>query len=478
MNTPNTNRDRILVLFAAGLLLTGAFALTIVLDHEPKSMLERVLDSGVLVVATRHTPSTYFDGAQGPDGFEYELSRRFADALGVRVRYVFPDTAEDILYATSHSMAHLAAAGLSITPDREALVDFSRPYRHVKEQVVYRRGNRRPRGFDDVNPGDLHVARGSSHEETLTSLRRNGESELRWEALDATNGEALLAAVDRGEIRLTMSNSMELALYRRIYARAARAFEIGDPRPIAWAFPKSTDRSLQQAADRFIQSLEESGELEHLHARYFGHTGRLNFVDVREFWRQVRDRLPGLQAYFELAEQETGIDWRLLAAIGYQESHWQADAVSPTGVRGIMMLTQKTAEQMDVDNRSDPKQSILGGAQYLRVIEKKLPERITEPNRLWLTLAAYNVGFGHLEDARVLTQRDGGNPDLWVDIKQRLPLLSKKAFYETLRYGFARGREPVDYVENIRNYFDLLVWFTTTEPRETQQRLLANTAPR
>ena len=137
-----------------------------------------------------------------------------------------------------------------------------------------------------------------------------------------------------------------------------------------------------------------------------------------------------------------------------------------------MMLTRTTAEQMDVSDRNDPRQSILGGARYLRVVEKKIPKRIDPVNRLWLTLAGYNVGFGHLEDARILTERDGGNPDIWLEVKQRLPLLAQKKYYSTVRHGFARGNEPVNYVDNIRNFYELLVWFTTTDDVETKQRLL------
>ena len=137
------------------------------------------------------------------------------------------------------------------------------------------------------------------------------------------------------------------------------------------------------------------------------------------------------------------------------------------------MLTEATATQMKVGDRDDAEQSIVGGARYLRVIEKKIPRRIREPNRMWLTLAGYNVGFGHLEDARILTERDGANPDLWMEVKQRLPLLADKAHYSTVKRGFARGQEPVDYVDNIRNYYDLLVWYTTTTDANMRHRLLA-----
>jgi membrane-bound lytic murein transglycosylase F len=130
-------------------------------------------------------------------------------------------------------------------------------------------------------------------------------------------------------------------------------------------------------------------------------------------------------------------------------------------VRGIMMLTRNTMQHLGINkSRHDPQASIEGGALYLASIKKKLPKRIKDPHRTWLALAAYNVGFGHLEDARILAQEDGANPDKWEDVKKYLPLLSQKKWYKKTRYGYARGREPVRYVENIRSYYDILVWIT------------------
>ena len=177
----------------------------------------------------------------------------------------------------------------------------------------------------------------------------------------------------------------------------------------------------------------------------------------KRFLRHVRDRLPALRDHFKEAGLFYSADWRLLAAIGYQESHWRADAVSPTGVRGIMMLTRATARQVGVTDRLDPRQSIDGGTRYIRQIKAKIPRRIEEPDRTWLALAAYNVGFGHLEDARILTQRAGRDPDRWSDVKQYLPLLADPAWHKLTRHGFARGHEPVRYVENVRRYHDTLI---------------------
>lgn len=458
-------------LLAASLLLVGAIGLAILLRQEPGPLLQRIQKTGVLVVATRLSPAVYHQGANGPDGFEYALVSEFARHLGVRVRFVFPPTLDALLDATAQGTVNMAAAGLTITPAREQRVRFSIPYEQVTEQLIYRRGSKRPRSLAEVNDGDLQIIASSSHEETLLQQRATEFPQLSWQGRDGIDTARLLSALDQGEIRLTVADSNEAELNRRVFKHAAIAFDLGEPKPIAWAFSRGGDDSLRCAATRFLRQYDEDGRLRRLRARYFGHAGRLNFVDTRDFWRQVRDRLPALRPHFERAAKLTGIDWRVLAAIGYQESHWRADAVSPTGVRGIMMLTQSTADQMKIADRDDPEQSIVGGAQYLQVVGRKIPERIKDHNRLWLTLAGYNIGFGHLEDARILTQRQGGNPDLWLDVKHRLPLLEDKKHHETLRHGFARGQEAVDYVGNIRNYFDLLVWYTTTGDYETRKRI-------
>lgn len=469
----NAQRKTIAVMLALVLQLVGAVGLFQLYRQPTTPLLERVRAGGTLVVATRRSPAVFHIGANGPSGFEYALTQGFGETLGVDVRYVFPEDVEGLLDATARGEVHLAAAGLTATAKRQRRVAFSHPYQFVTEQVIYRRGSPRPKRMEDIEHGQLHVVAGSSHEETLQRLRREAGIDLEWKSHSDAGSERLLSAVDRGDLELTIADSNDADLNRRVFPRTAVAFELGEPRPIAWAFSRIGDDSLRATANRFLESLEHNGELRRLRAQFFGHAGRLNFVDTRAFWRQVRDRLPNLRPWFEEAAEQTGIDWRLLAAIGYQESHWRSDAVSPTGVRGVMMLTRATAKRVGVSDRGDPRQSILGGARYLRIVEEKIPDRIREPNRLWLTLAGYNVGFGHLEDARVLTDRDGANPDLWIDVKERLPLLSKKKYYQTVRHGYARGQEPVDYVDNIRNYYDLLVWYTTTRNSEARERLLA-----
>ena len=131
------------------------------------------------------------------------------------------------------------------------------------------------------------------------------------------------------------------------------------------------------------------------------------------------------------------------------------------------MLTRNTASDLGIQDRTDPEQSIMGGTEYFVNLKKRLPESIEEPDRTWMALAAYNVGLGHLNDARKLTSEQDGNPDSWADVREILPLLSKRKWYSKTKHGYARGREPVEYVRNIRNYYEMLIWLSNHESAET-----------
>ncbi len=431
-------------------LMTGSCA-------TPLPMLDQIRQVGELVVITRSSPAAYFRGPEGTSGVEYELVRLFAAELKVNVRFLIADSIEDILDSVATGEAHIAAAGLTLLPDREPLVRFGPPYQEITQQLVYHRARRGPKLIADVLGADLEVIAESSHEAELERLETE-YPDLSWEShTDLDSGE-LLHLVQERLIDYTVADSNELLLYQHRYPELRSAFDLSGPQPIAWALAHSQDASLYRAVRGFFERIQEDGRLSELLDRYYGNRTRLSFVDRRDFRRHLAMRLPPLIPLFRQAAKATGLDWRLLAAIGYQESHWDPKAVSPTGVRGIMMLTRDTARQLGVKDRRDPKQSIMGGARYIRVVEAKIPERIPEPDRLWLTLAGYNIGFGHLEDARIITQRQGGDPDKWSDVRERLPLLAKKKWHQTTRHGYARGQEPVKYVDNVRTYFEMLRW--------------------
>ena len=236
------------------------------------------------------------------------------------------------------------------------------------------------------------------------------------------------------------------------------AFELGDAVPVSWFMFPQRDPSLTQSLTAFFAEPSTQLLIAELEERYFTQENPLNYFDTVSFRSHLTDRFMPLLGYFIQASENTGFELSLLAAVGYQESHWDAEAVSPTGVRGVMMLTNAAASEVGVDDRTDPAQSIIGGAQYLLNMKKRIPDRIPEPDNTWFALAAYNVGLGHLEDARRLTQQLGGNPDRWADVRSHLPKLAQERYYTQLRHGYARGHEPVRYVDNIRRYIDVFEW--------------------
>jgi membrane-bound lytic murein transglycosylase F len=459
-----------LFLVSLALLISGC-------DLSPQSHLERVQEKGFLLALTRNSATTYYEGPFGPTGLEYDLAAGFAEFLGVKLQTETPDTLSRMLARIQGGKADFAAAGLTVTEERKTYINFGPSYQRITPQLVYRIGTASPRNLDGLN-GNLEVVAKSSHAERLASLQDEYPN-LSFEENSELESQQLLDLVWEQVIDYTVADSNEVAITRRFYPELRVAFDISSPVPLAWAFPPGEDRSLIEKAEEYFAALQESGELDQLLEHYYGYVSDFDYVGTRRYMKHIEQRLPSYQSWFQEAANQTNEDWRLLAAIGYQESHWDPKAVSPTGVRGIMMLTQNTMRHMGIEeSRHDARTSIEGGARYFARIKKRIPERIREPDRTWMALAAYNVGFGHLEDARVLAQDGGANPDRWVDVKKFLPLLSQKKWYKKTRYGYARGREPVRYVENIRSYYDILVWITDREiPPVPASRALTVNSP-
>jgi len=271
--------------------------------------------------------------------------------------------------------------------------------------------------------------------------------------------------VHSGTVEYAIVDSNSHAVNRNIYPRAQVAFDISAPQQLAWAFPKDIDTSLYDAAQEFFEQIENDGRLAAVHDHFYGHVDEVKHSGALLFASRIESRLPRWEPLLREAGATENIDWRLLAAISYQESHWNSRAKSHTGVRGLMLLTQPTAKDMGIDDRVDPTQSITGGAKYFKNIFERISDRIQGADRTWMALAAYNVGFGHLEDARILAQKDGANPDKWADVKEYLPLLAKRKYYQNTKHGYARGWEPVEYVQNIRHFYNVLAWHDQLETR-------------
>ena len=426
------------------------------------SQLEQVMQRGSLIMLTRNGASSYYLGPDGDTGPEFELAMDFSNFLGVRLRVEVAEAFGQLAGLLESGKGDMIAANLTRTPSRELVFNFGPDYLETSTLVIYRRGQPRPREMADLAGLKTILIAGSSYEEALAAAK-NQYPDLEWESRSDVGIEDLLLAVSDGVIDTTLVDSSIYKLHAHFYPRAAMAFNLPGTLPHAWAFPPGSDDSLVQKARAFMLQAKDSGRLQAINDAFHGPRQSLDRVGMFQFLEQVRERLPPLKTLFQQVAADQDMDWRLLAAIAYQESHWKPDASSYTGVRGIMMLTNRTANQLGLTDRLDPEQSIEGGARYFLQLRKRIPARIEEPDRTWMALAAYNMGMSHLEDARVLTQKRGGSPDVWEDVDKNLDLLSQEKWYSDLRYGYARGFEARQYVENIRSYFDILVWMDTRD---------------
>src|SRR6056297_1251321 len=433
--------------------------LTLLSGCARQDSLDRILTRGELFVVSRNSPATFYQDKTGPTGFEYALAGLLAEELGVALNMTPAFSLGGVFERLQRGDADIAAAGLTLTERRAAHYPHSVPYDSLITQVVYRAGKRRPRSVGDLVGRDIVTLADSSHSETLQALRASLLPQLTWEEIPEAGTAQMLRRVRDGSAELALIDSGEFAVQQGLFPRLRVAFELAPEEKMVWYLsPGRDNQRLLQRINSLFRNLKENGTLDRLRDIHFGHAESVSRMGSHTFMRNLQDALPPYRDLIQTVAEEYQVDWHLLAAIAYQESHWNPRAESPTGVRGMMMLTLPTAREMGIDNRLSAEQSLRGGARYLKNIKRRLPADIYEPDRTWMALAAYNIGLGHLEDARVLTDRQGGDPHLWEDVMQRLPLLEQAEFYQSVRHGYARGNEAATYVQNIRHYYSVLQW--------------------
>ena len=437
-------------------LIALTLSLSLLLGCLESSELTPVEAGQELVVVTRNTPTTYFFDGDRASGFDYSLVKRFAQQHGMTLRIKVAFSLPELFDMLEQGEAHIAAAGLSKSLERDTRFHASLPYLHQKPLVVYKSGSLRPQTLEEMTGRDLIVVAGSAHIESLKALQSQ-MPDLSWREIHAADSLELMQLVTDGKAELAIVDSIEFSIQQRLFPRIVAALELGESAPVVWYLPRTpAGAKTQLLVDDFIEAAHASGEIAQLERLHFGRFMYASRLGSLVFQRKVRDALPAWQPLIETVAEEYQMDWTLLAAIAYQESHWDPEARSRTGVRGMMMLTQATANELGIADRTDAAESLRGGARFLKDLHRRLPSDIDEPDRTSMALAAYTIGMGHLEDARVITERAGGNPHLWPDVRAHLPELQNPSVFTSTKYGFAEGGQAVTYVDNIRHYEGIL----------------------
>jgi membrane-bound lytic murein transglycosylase F len=353
---------------------------------------------------------------------------------------------DQLLPSLDKGDGEFVAASLTITPSRSESAGFSREYLAVEQMAITHKGNMEIKSIDDLEGKNIHVRQGTSYEERLRTLKRGG-LDVRIKVREDVLTQELVEEV-------TIADSNVAHLNRRYYPDIRIAFPIEKPQSLGWAVKKG-ERALLNKIDEFFEAIQEDGTLQGIYNRYFAHAKTFGHLDIKRFHERIETRLPMYEKTIKQAADLYGFDWRLIAALIYQESQFSPWAKSFSGVRGLMQLTLPTAQEMGVNNRLNPKESIMGGARYLRQLHD-LYDKAPEPDRTLIALAAYNVGKGHVLDARRLASKMSRDPNKWSSLEKTLPLLRQRKYYKNSRFGYCRGREPVFHVQNILTYYDIL----------------------
>ena len=433
--------------------------------HSEENPYQAIQERGKLVVGTINHPISYFINGEGESGLEYELSKAFASYLNVELEMRSMESTDMLFDALDEHKIDIAAANLFYQTDKAEHFQLGPSYYSASWQLAYRKGENRPRSLAQIN--DTLVIPESSELVQILKDAQLKYPKLRWRVDKKLTQEELLLQVAEGKIAYTLANSLDISATQQIKPQIAVAFDLTDEMSVHWYLSNNSSNELQSALLDFMNTAIDSGLIANIEEKYFNHFRQFDYVDTKSYLNSIEAILPKFEPLF--TKHKGNLDWRLLAAIAYQESHWNPDATSPTGVRGMMMLTKDTAERMKITDRTDPEQSIKAGSEYLHWLIEQIPDSINNDDRIWFALAAYNMGLGHLLDARRLTKSLGGNADNWLDVKKNLPLLAEKRYYTNLKYGYARGYEAVQYVENIRRYMNSIMNYYRVQQNQSDK---------
>jgi membrane-bound lytic murein transglycosylase F len=425
----------------------------------PFSKLEQVKNKKSLHAIVLNSPTVYYFGNTNAEGFEYELLKAYSKNIGVDLSITVVDTISEALKLSSEGTGDITSAAITKTPKRESKYNFGPSYYQVQQQLIcYRdllKEGKFPKSLEDLHGLNIIVGKDTTYEKSMQVLKKE-DNNISYEVSAEFSTSQLLEMVSKKIIDCTIADSNIFSINQRYYPSLLFAFSLSERKPLSWVMREDSG-TLKNDMYRWLNKYIQNGDMAKLKDKYYGHINIFDYYNTVVFHKRIKSRLSKYKKYFKSASKKNNISWIYLAAQSYQESHWNPKAKSNTGVRGIMMLTLPTAKSVGVDNRLDAIQNIYGGAKYMAKMIKNVPPEVKgKDERMKFALAAYNVGMGHIYDARILAKRLHKDPNSWIEIREVLPLLAQKKYYKTLKYGYARGKEPVRYVDGITEYASIL----------------------
>ena len=441
-------------------IIFALFSQILMATHLPKILntLESIQKKKQLDVIILNAPTVYYLGSSEHQGFEYDLISSYAKSINVELNLTVVSTVNEALELTRKGIGDITVASLTIDEEREAEFKYGPFIQSIKEQLIchnsLQKSKRMPKNLFDLHKVSIVIGEGTHYANTLEKMKHTIEG-IDFNTSQDLSAEQLLQMVWKKDIDCTVVDSHVFMINQRYYPELVHAMDLSKEKNIGWIL-RDGDNSLTESLFRWLNKYERAGKLAELNGFYYEFLKIFDYYDTKVFYKRLKNTLPKYENYFKRAGKKHNIPWMILAAQSYQESHWKPNAKSQTGVRGMMMLTNATARLLKVKNRLSIKGSINGGAKYFNMMRKQFPKEVKGKNLWAFSLAAYNVGLGHVYDAQKLAKKLNKNPNSWKDLKTVLPLLSQKKYYKNLKYGYARGNEPVRYVDSIQRYYNII----------------------
>ncbi|MEN0058285.1 MAG: membrane-bound lytic murein transglycosylase MltF [Bdellovibrio sp.] len=406
-----------------------------------------------LVVLTTQSPLIYNKPARGePFGIDHDLIQNFAQHFQLKVRYVVLPDEDSVIRALYKGEGDIAAARLR-TPSKNGGVLVGPAYEET-HLSLYCHKKHQVQNIQDLRGRKVALLNKDNY--AGLSQRLNQLSpELQVQILTHTKTQELMNEVALRHSDCVIAENFSGDFYSRYYTQIEKIASLTDSYSLSWLLTPD-NQNLLQLMQLWYQQASRNDEIMRVLDRYKTYLSQLDKRDIAKFFRMIRSTLPEYKKTFKKAAEAHQLPWQLIASVAYQESHWNPDARSFTGVLGLMQLTSETANYVGIEDRTNPEQSIWGGTKYLRYLWNKMPAGLNPKDRLALTLAAYNVGWAHLKDAQKLAEKKGRNPYSWRHLREVLPLLADPDYAAELEYGPARGYETVDFVERVKSFYNLM----------------------
>lgn len=451
--------NRFLLVCAFGLVLAVAVLLFVHYwpaqgETEAKPANTLVAEKRKFVLITRNDLQGYYNYEDQPQGFEYELANLFAEQTGMELQIVAGSGWQDIQSALLNNRADIIAGIVTSIPGHERFA-FSQSYMTARQVPVYNKKQPPINCAADLDGRTVAVASGSAYQTRLDALMSDGLICNAVYYQDKT-ADDFVKGVSEGLYDVTMVYDYLALAYTRHYPNIAIGAVVKDDLELAWAV-RPEDTALLAKINVFFSEMQADGSLERLYDRYFGLNSDQSYNELESFHRRIKRSLPNYHNTILQTAYQYGFDWRLIAAVIYQESQFNPNAVSYYGAAGLMQIMPKTAASLGLpaENIYDPHKNIAVGVRYLKRMYD-LFENAEDQERIKLALAAYNVGIGHVLDARKLAADRGLDKEQWDNVGEMLLLLSQKEHYAAARYGYCNGRETNNYVNNITTFYDIL----------------------